>query len=99
VDDISIPALNYQEDFESGDGGWQASGFVRIQNEVPQTFHLALITHSTSGTRVEILPVNATGSVDVPIEMGSNGVEDVVLVVTATTRITLEEAPYQFSIH
>jgi hypothetical protein len=99
VDDISIPALNYQEDFESGDGGWQAAGFVRIQNVVPQTFRLALITHSTSGTRVEILPVDATESVDVPVEIGSNGVEDVVLVVTATTRITLEEAPYQFSIH
>jgi immune inhibitor A len=99
VDDISIPALNYQEDFESGDGGWQASGFVRIQNEVPQAFRLALITHSTSGTSVEILPVDSTKSVDVPVEIGSNGVKDVVLVVTATTRITLEEAPYQFSIH
>jgi hypothetical protein len=99
VDDISIPALGYREDFESGDGGWQGAGFVRVQNILPQTYRLALITHATRGTSVEILPVNTDETAQIPVNIGSNGVQDVVLVVTATTRITLEEAPYQFSIH
>jgi immune inhibitor A len=99
VDDISIPEIGYQEDFESGDGGWQAAGFVRIQNILPQTFRLALITHTTGGTTVKILPVNADETAQIPIQIGSNGVTDVVLVVTATTRITVQEAPYQFSVH
>lgn len=99
VDDISIPEIGYHEDFESGDGGWQGSGFVRIQNLLPQKFRLALITHASSGTSVEILPVTSDETTQIPVEIGSNGVEDIVLVVTATTRITLEEAPYQFSIH
>lgn len=99
VDDISIPALGYQEGFESSDDGWQGAGFVRVQNILPQTYRLALITHATRGTSVEILPVNADETAQIPVNIGSNGVQDVVLVVTATTRITLEEAPYQFSIH
>ena len=43
LDDFSIPAINYAADFEKDDGGWQANGFVRIQNSLPQTFSLALI--------------------------------------------------------
>jgi immune inhibitor A len=99
VDDISIPAISYKEDFESGNGGWEGAGFVRIENVLPQSFRLALITHATGGTNVEILPVNTDQTVQIPIHIGSNGVQDVVLVVTATTRFTLEQAPYQFSIH
>lgn len=98
VDDITIPAINYSEGFESGDGGWVGAGFVRIQNILPQTFRLALITHKTSGTTVDILPVNADQTAQIPVNIGSNGVKDVVLVVTATTRFTLEQAAYQFEI-
>jgi hypothetical protein len=98
VDDITIPAISYSEGFESGDGGWVGAGFVRIQNILPQSFRLALITHNTSGTTVDILPVNADQTAQIPVNIGSNGVKDVVLVVTATTRFTLEQAAYQFEI-
>ena len=99
MDDISIPAIGYNEDFESGDGGWTGAGFVRTQNVLPQTFRLALITDTGSGKNVDILPINTDETAQIPIHIGSNGVKDVVLVVTATTRVTLETAPYQYSIH
>ncbi len=35
VDDISIPEIDYSSDFENDDGGWQADGFVRINNLLP----------------------------------------------------------------
>jgi immune inhibitor A len=98
LDDISIPEINYFEDFESGDGGWAGEGFVRIQNVLPQTFRLALITHSSNGTSVDILPVSADQTAQIPVQIGSSGVQDVVLVVTATTRFTREQAAYQFEI-
>ena len=44
-------------------------------------------------------PVAADQSADIPLTIGQNGVQDVVLVVTGTTRFTRELAPYQFSIH
>jgi immune inhibitor A len=99
LDDISIPAIQYSTDLEKDNAGWQANGFVRIQNIVPQTFRLALITHASNGTTVEIIPVAADQSADIPLTIGQNGVKDVVLVVTGTTRFTRSVAPYQFSIH
>ena len=32
LDDVEIPQLNYKADFEKDNGGWDAAGFVRIQN-------------------------------------------------------------------
>jgi hypothetical protein len=96
IDDVSIPAIGYREGFESGDGGWVGAGFVRIQNVLPQTFRLALITHTTTDTTVDILPINADQTAQIPVTIGSDNVQDVVLVVTATNRFTRELAAYQF---
>lgn len=98
LDDVSIPAINYSTDFEVMDDSWKADGFARIQNTVPQTFKLALITHSNNGTTVKIIPVAPDQSADIPISIGKNGIQDSVLVVSGTTRFTLELAKYQFSI-
>lgn len=96
LDDISIPEINYSEDFETGEGGWEAAGFVRIQNILPQTFRLALIRHTGGGTTVEIIPVSAEQTYEIPVSIASG--DDVVLVVTATTRFTSELAPYQIEV-
>jgi len=98
VDDISIPQIEYSENFETGDGGWQGAGFTRIQNALPQTFRLALITHSSKGTTVKILTIPADRTLEIPVSIGNDGMEDVVLTVTATTRFTRELAAYQFEV-
>jgi hypothetical protein len=36
IDDVSIPEIGYFDDFEAGDGGWQAAGWVWIDNILPQ---------------------------------------------------------------
>ena len=36
IDDVSIPEIGYASDFESGDGGWQAEGWIRTDNVLPQ---------------------------------------------------------------
>jgi immune inhibitor A len=99
LDDVSISAINYSTNFETGDNNWQTAGFARIENTVPQTFRLALISHASSGTTVQIIQVKADQSADIPFTIGQNGVNDVVLVVTGTTRFTRVVAPYQFFIH
>lgn len=43
LDDIAIPELGYYDDVESDGGGWQAQGFVRSNNTLPQRFLLQLI--------------------------------------------------------
>jgi len=96
LDDISIPEIGYFEDFENDDGEWEAAGFVRIQNILPQLYRLALIHHEGMDTYVEILPPSSSSSFTVPLSISTG--DDVVLVVTATTRFTIEPAPYHVEI-
>jgi len=43
LDDIRLDALGYASDFESDDGGWQASGWVWIDNILPQKTYVQII--------------------------------------------------------
>jgi hypothetical protein len=96
LDEISIPEAGYFSDFEDGEGGWQADGWVRVSNVLPQEFRLALISE---GDPVEVvyLDLGAENTLEIPIEIGSS-VEEVVFVVTGTTRFTRQTASYRFEI-
>ena len=45
LDDFSLEAVGYESDLEADDGGWNAEGFVRIQNALPQSFQVAIISY------------------------------------------------------
>jgi hypothetical protein len=96
VDDISIPETDYFTDFEEDDGGWEADGFVRIQNQLPQSFRLALISTGQE-TTVEMIPLSGDNIADIPIKIG-DGTREIILVVTGTSRYTRQTASYSFSI-
>ena len=95
VDDISIEETGYFEDFEADDGGWQAQGFARVQNVLPQHFRLALISHGNDAT-VQIIEVPEGNLLDIPLEL-SGDVNEVTLVVMGATRFTRQPATYRFS--
>jgi hypothetical protein len=95
LDDIRIDAINYQEDFEAGDGGWEAAGFVRVENTLPQTYRLTLITTGDT-TTVTHIPLNADQTAEIPLSLGPG--QEAVLVVTGTTRFTRLPAAYQIEI-
>jgi len=98
LDDVSIPAAGYFSDFETDDGGWQAEGFVRVTNTLPQTFRLALLTRTWDEVVVEMIPLTSDQVAEIPIHIDSD-VRDVVLVVTGTTRFTRQLANYEIEIH
>jgi immune inhibitor A len=93
VDDVQIPQLHYQTDFEMDNGGWDAVGFVRIENRLPQTFRVSLITIGKPDS-VQYLKLNDDETLSVTLDLSS----DVVLVVSGTTRFTRQPAAYSFSI-
>lgn len=94
LDDVRIPALSYATDFETDLGGWEAEGFVRIQNRLPQTFLVTVIRNGKK-TTVEnvILDEHLKGSVT--LDFGQ-GLKDAVVVVSGTTRFTRQLATYRF---
>ncbi len=94
VDDVRVDAAGYSSDFEAGDDGWQAEGFVRVQNVLPQTFGLALI--KTGDSSVTMIPLNEDQTAEIPLSLKAG--EKAYLVVTGTTRFTRELGAYQIEI-
>ncbi len=96
IDDVHVDAIDYFTDFESDDGGWEAAGFVRVQNTLPQTFKVALIVKSGGNTTVEIIELGDDQTADIPLSLNSG--DTATLVVTGTTRFTRELANYAIEI-
>lgn len=95
LDDISIPEIGYSTDFETDDGGWQAEGFVRIENRLPQTFRVTVIEEGRQPS-VRYVEVDATGKAEVLLEPANGNV--ITVAVSGTTRFTREKASYGFSV-
>jgi immune inhibitor A len=95
LDDVQVDAINYQSNFEADEGGWVPSGFVRVENVLPQTYRLSLILKGDT-TTVTNIPVNADQTVDIPLSL-KNG-EEAILIVAGTTRFTRLPAAYQVEI-
>ena len=96
VDDISISEIGYSTDFENDDGGWQADGFVRINNLLPQNFRVSLILVGDE-IRVEEIALDDLNHADIPVTLNEQS-KYAVLVVSGTTRFTRQKAIYQFTI-
>lgn len=94
VDDISIPEIGYFTDFEADNGGWDAAGFVRVQNILPQTYRLSLIRIGKT-TTVEQLTLAPDNTLNLPLNFGAD-LREVVLVVSGTTRFTRQPTAYRF---
>jgi hypothetical protein len=96
LDDVSIDAIGYAEDFEDGEGDWQAAGFARIYNRLPQTYRLALIERGDD-LRVTEVPLSEDGRAVVDLPFGAS-VDEFTLVIVNTARHTWQAAPYTLTI-
>ena len=96
IDDVRVDAVDYFSDFEDDEGGWEANGFVRVQNALPQTFRLALIKEGST-TTVDMIDINDDQTAEIPLSIGGD-VDNVTLVVSGTTRFTREVGSYTIEI-
>ena len=98
VDDIAVPEIGYQTDFEMDDGGWDGAGFVRVENVLPQFFRLAVL-YLGDQPAVEYLTLEPGNQIDYPLMIGGeNGTDEVIILVTGTTRFTRQKALYDFQV-
>lgn len=97
IDDISIPELNYKDDVEGGDGGWQADGFVRVGNFLPQKFSVQLIKFGRQ-TTVEKVQLDANNRAQVTLNNFGGDLSRAILVVSGLTPVTTETATFNLSI-
>jgi len=97
VDDISIPELGYADDVEEGPGGWQAKGWLRVTDHVPQDFAVQLITLDGQ-TRIERMPLDAQMHGTLTIDGLGRQIDQAVLVISAMAPATTEPAAYSYRI-
>jgi hypothetical protein len=94
IDDIRIPELGFADDAERDAGDWQAEGWVRTDNGLPQRWELRLVRRGESGnTAIEPVELDAEARATINLDPG----ERAVLVVMATTRHTTERAQYKLT--
>jgi immune inhibitor A len=96
LDDIEVPEINYQSDFEKDAGGWQTAGWIRTNNFVPQDYTVQLVSFDKAGKiNVSRLPVNAdnTAKWDIPLSQ----LEKAIVVVSPMASKTTEVARYSWS--
>ncbi|NIS80423.1 MAG: hypothetical protein GTO14_09515 [Anaerolineales bacterium] len=94
LDDLVIEAIGYQEDFESEDDGWEAEGFVRLFNRLPQTYRVLLV-ETGAETRVREMPLDEKRHAEIDLNLGGE-YDEAVLMVIGTTRHTWQPAIYRF---
>ena len=96
VDDIAIPEIGYFTNFEESADGWEAKGWVRMDNLIPQTYRLALITFGDE-IEVDLVPINDESTAEIELFL-DDGTDEAVLVITGTTRFTRQKAAYRIDI-
>jgi hypothetical protein len=96
LDDIRIDAIGYSEDFERGEGGWQAEGFVRLYNRLPQKYSVVLVEQGRS-TRVREITLDASNTGSIEFELGSE-YRRATLIISGMARHTWQPAAYSFEI-
>jgi hypothetical protein len=95
LDDLAIPELGYADDVEGGDGGWQAEGWLRVTEKIPQSFVVQVIT---LGTAPHVERIALDGDNHGTLTLFGLGVEfeNAVLIVSATAPYTTEPATYSY---
>jgi immune inhibitor A len=94
VDDIAIPELNYANDVETLEDGWQANGFVRSGSRLPQQWSLHLIQPGSS-PMVTPLQLDERNQGVWSVDLGDEGG---VLAIAALTPFISEPASYWLQI-
>jgi len=96
LDDVAIPELGYTDNAET-DGGWQANGFLRSNNTVPQRYAVQVMAFGEQ-TTVTPLPLDEWQRGSLTIAGWGGQVRRAILAVSALAPSTTELAPYEFTV-
>ncbi len=94
IDNIEIPKINYSTGFEEDNGGWSLAGFVRMDNQIPQTFLVAVIRKVKGQTSVDEYQLKGGEILKLDLIDGDR-ISDFTLVVSGSARYSRQEAKYQ----
>jgi len=95
IDDVSIPEIGYADDFETGDDGWAAQGWIRTDNVLPQQAWIQVAQRVGDEVIVSRWLAPGANHWTLPI---AEGASQVVLAVSPFAPVTTVPAPYTLTI-
>ncbi len=96
LDDISIPEVGFFDDAET-DQGWEARGFVRTDNRLPQRFGVRLVKFGRE-VAVESVPLDAANQGEYLIEGLGRDFDRAVVVVAGLSPDAAQPAAFQLTL-
>ncbi len=97
LDDIRIPEIGFFDDAESDGGDWEAEGFVRIDNMLPQHFLVQVIEMGETIT-VRQISLDDTNYGTLMVEGLGSTFDRAVLIVSGLTQVTTQPAGYAYEL-
>lgn len=98
VDNICIAAINWCDDAEEADSAWEARGWVRHSNVLPQAWSVQVISYDANGdVQVEIVDLDEFNHGE--IDVIANFDQPAMLVISGLTRYTTQPAVYSYEVN
>lgn len=94
LDDFELQAIGYEDDIEAGTDDWQSEGFVRVQNRLAQSYAVSVIYLNEENTVIEKHQFFGGNTENIDLRLDEDW-QDVLLLVSGTTRYTEQPAPYR----
>ena len=97
IDDISVPEIGFADGAEQEAPGWQAEGFVRIDNRLPQRL-LVQVIEQGDPVRVQRIEIEDGQPGILTVDGFGRGTQRAILAISGLTRYTTEPARYRYRI-
>jgi immune inhibitor A len=96
IDDISIPEIGYFDDAES-DGQWEALGFIRTDNRVPQAY-LVQVIEIGDEVSIRSMSINQTGSGSLLLKGFGTDIKRAIVIIAPIAPKTTQPSSYVLSV-
>jgi hypothetical protein len=98
IDSVSIPEIDYYQDFENGPGDWDSAGWLLTNNLLDQRWLVQVIEPLPGGdVKIHRMTVDEKGHGELHLT-GVQTHDDLTLAISALAPATVETASYQFEI-
>lgn len=74
LDDVEIPQIGFKDDMEGGENGWQAAGWTRNNNQLPQHFVVRVVSRDEVCGQASTTDLTAANCIqDLPLDAANTG--------------------------
>lgn len=95
IDDLRIGAIGFEDGFEAPDAAWEAEGWIRTDNRLPNSAWLQAVQETSDGLQISRALLSGSGELSVDI---LPGVSQVLVAVSPMTPFTSMPGEFELEI-